>query len=310
MLHILTRPPTLFFPGCFTYYAKATARWILRKNYGPSGVLQSLKRGLSTIHYSYSLNTTPEPGSTVHVLSNIEALRYAIKLKQQGHIQKLIAGPNLVKIPNEYNSILESPEIDVILLPSEWTKVFYAKHLPTAEQKMHIWPAGVAIPPAISSEKEDHCIVFKKDVPEDIYQQVIFTLKQQQISYTILEYGSFSQSEYFALLERSSYMIYLQKVESQGIALQEAWARNVPTLVWNPGSFTYPNGEIVTGNISAPFLTEQAGLFFKDASEFSQILTQFKEHLPDFTPRQYCIANLSDEASARRYANILEHITK
>lgn len=307
-MHILlTRPPKLFFHGYAKFYLKSLIKGLIRSKRGPDGVLNSLRKGLDQIGFQYALNIKPNKNDTVHVLSNIAALRYAIKLKASGNISKLIAGPNLVIIPTDAGNILSDKNIDAILINSQWTKDFYSSLLTDVEDKIYIWPAGVDIP-NIADKKKDNVIVFKKSVPQDIFEKVITILREKNISHTVLEYGKFKQEDYFNLLAQSSSMIYLQEVESQGIALQEAWIRNIPTLVWNKGSYEYPTGHIVTGNISAPFLTPEAGMFFQGVDDFESQITAFISNLSNFTPRQYCEQNLSNKASALTYVKIVESI--
>lgn len=326
MLIILTRPPNILFPSCGVYYLKSLARKLFRKTRGPEGVLLSLKRGLDELGVLYKINSKPKIGDTVTVLSNIAALRYAIDQKKKGNISQLVAGPNLVVMPDEYNKILASTEIDKILTVSPWVQDLYNQVLPEVIPNLYVWPAGVQIPeifrdPKIkiytagkshTSKKQLSCIVFKKNVPETVYKKVIQTLNIKDIPYIIFEYGKFKQQEYFTALEKNDIMIYLQEFESQGIALQEAWARNIPTFVWNQGIYTSPQGYIVSGNVAAPFLSPQSGMFFSDtdlknekfAANLDSFIAKVKSDDP-FTPRQYCIDHLSDKASAQIYCDIL-----
>lgn len=329
MLILLTRPPKILFPGCGAYYLKSLARKILQKTRGPEGVLLSLKRGLDELKVPYKINTQPKTGDIVNVLSNISALRYAIEQKQKGKISQLIAGPNLVVMPDEHNKILASAEIDKILTVSPWVKDLYNQVLPEITPKLHIWPAGVQVPKVYkvsaipetgiqptekirASQDRSSCIVFKKNVSVSVFEKVIQTLNSKSIPYTVFEYGNFKQPEYFAALEKNDFMIYLQEFESQGIALQEAWVRNVPTLVWNKGFYTSPRGHIVTGNVAAPFLSEQSGALFSEldlenenfAAQLDSFIAKMKSDSP-FTPRQYSIEHLSDKASAEIYMDII-----
>lgn len=306
MLRLLTRPPKLFFPGCFRYHLKTIARKMLGLRRGPDGVLLSLMRGLDLIGCPYSLNTKPDQGDQVNVLSNIDALRWAIDAKRGGKISKLIAGPNLVILPDEHGSILASPEIDSILATSQWVKDLYAAALPGAEHKISIWPAGIRIPAIDASQERSGCIVFKKTVEEKLCREVIAMLESMSIPFTVIEYGKFSQKRYFDLLKKSRFMIYLQETESQGIALQEAWGHDVPTLVWNRGYFKSPDGRVIRGNTSAPFLTEKSGMLFGSKEEFGEKLTEFLSRLETFEPREYCANTLSDRSSAEIYARILK----
>jgi hypothetical protein len=304
MLVLLTRRPRLLSFETL----KAAIKKILNQSRGPQSVLRSLKRGLQKLNFPYRVNVKPQPGDTVHVLSSVHALRYAIDLKKKGLIDQLVAGPNLMIIPSDHDRILASPEIDKILTVSDWTRDFYAAALPEVSNKIEIYPSGVQIPKRINLKDRKGAVVFKKVTEEKIFKTVEKELDMRNIPYTTFFYGSFDQEEYFAALEKAEFMVYLQEVESQGIALQEAWARNVPTLVWNKGTFTYPTGQTVTGNIAAPFLTEHTGMFFAGAEEFPSTLTLFLLRLPTFSARQYCEHYLSDKATAETYVKILESI--
>ncbi len=321
MLNILTRPPRVFFPGAATYYLKSVTKKILGKKRGPDAVLESLKRGLTELGVPFVINAKLERGQTVNVISNIEALKYAIKNKESSGVCKLIAGPNLVILPNEHNSLIASPHIDVILTVSPWVTDLYGKIIPTIIPKMRVWPAGVKIPQRASEfankpidgktadDNEIQCLVFKKSVPENLYERVILTLTKKNIKYQVFEYGKFGQKGYFDALEANGrhFMIYLQESESQGIALQEAWIRDVPTLVWNKGSYTSSTGITVTGNVAAPFLSDEAGMLFKDADDFETALDAFMHMMSGgkYHPREYCLRELTDKISAEIYVQAI-----
>ncbi len=315
-LIILTHPPGFFFKGFVSYWLKCCARRVLGRMRGPEGVLHSLIRGLDELGLPFSINKKPENGDTVHVLSNIETLRYAIREKNAGRIGRLIAGPNLVVMPNDHDTILAAPAIDRILIVSPWVRDIYQYMLPGAIKKSAIWPAGVQIPSEFHHkgrypEKDGlSCILFIKNAPAEIIDNVKQTLHSNNVDITPFIYGAFKQQKYFDALLRVDFMVYLQESESQGIALQEAWARDVPTLVWNKGSYTFPTGHgsshAIVGNVAAPFMTDEAGMLFD--KDFGTALGAFiakMKSLQPFEPRRYCIEHLSDKASAQIYLNII-----
>jgi hypothetical protein len=317
MLIILTRPPKLFFKGSGIYWLKLMARKLLGKVRGPEGVLRSLARGLNEIGQPFSINKKPSAGDTVHVISNIEALRYAIKEKRAGRIGKLIAGPNLVVMPDEYDRILASPEINIVLTVSPWVQNLYDIVLPEIKSKTHIWPSGVQIPNLLHDKKipaNFSCILFIKNAPAEIAVHVAETLDANNIRFETFSYGEFKQQEYFDALTKVDFLVYLQEFESQGIALQEAWAYNIPTLVWNKGIYKSPKGHDIVGNVAAPFLVPETGMLFGKVPPamtelpFESALTSFIQKIKSphpFTPRTYCEAHLSDKASAKLYIDII-----
>lgn len=305
MITILTRHPSIFYKESI----KECIKKILKIQRGPSGVIKSLESGLKEIDCNYQINPPIKKISeVVNVISGIEALKLAIRLKKEGKIKTLIAGPNLVVTPHDHNHILCHLSIDAVLVPSEWIKKFYIEMSPEIQNKTYVWAAGTKVDDVIKRTEKDTCIVYKKDVPVDLYTSVIKELESRDIKYTLIEYGKYRSDDYFNTLNHSKYMIYLQKVESQGLSLQESWARNVPTLVWNPGFFSYPNGYTAYGNISAPYLSSESGLFFENKNEFSEKLNTFLEQLDNFKPREYCINNLSNKVSAEKYINLINSI--
>lgn len=308
MLNILTRPPKIFFKGALKYYVARVAT-VFGRVRGPTSVLISLKRGLSEISCLHKTNAPLNANQIVHVASNIEALRYAIKAKKVGRIKKLVAGPNLVIFPNDHEGIIKSPEIDGYLVPSIWVKEMYKKISPVLGDKIHLWPAGVSIPDQYKKNTSpQRVLIFRKNIPSDLYQSIISILLKHNIKIEVLKYGIFTQKKYFKALRHADFMVYLQEVESQGLALQEAWARNIPTLVWNKGEYTYPNGITVTGNVSAPYMTEHCGVLFTGKTDFEEKLKIFLRKFESFEPRKYCEEELSDKASATKYVKILSKI--
>lgn len=308
---IFTRPGNIFFRGCISYYLKQIARKILRIRRGPDVVLQSLLRGLTEKGVDFNINPTPaQTHCIMHVISNPEAVTWAISQKKRHPSKKLIVGPNVTVLPSDNNRLLENPEIDTILVPSEWTKEAHALASPKIKNSIRIWPAGVSIPSESDIQtRKNKYILFVKDAPSELVEHVTKLLTTLTLPFDTLRYGTFTQKEYFEKLKAAKGMIYLQKVESQGIALQEAWSFNVPTLVWNKGHFKYPHTNIeVTGAISAPYLSPETGMFFSNIDDVEVKLREFVSHIDSFTPRTYCIDNLSDSVSADIYTKIItEH---
>ncbi len=275
---------------------------------GPDAVLASLERGLLEIGVPYKLNGKIAKTDTVHVLSGIEALEEMIYLKKIGRINKLIAGPNIVVLPTEQESLLADSSVDKIITNSIWTRDLYASLIPERKKDIIIWAAGVIVPSehVTPIQSREYCLVFKKNTDESLYQYVVDSLKEKEIPFKQVTYGQYDQKEYFDLLSKASCMIYLQEVESQGLALQEAWVRDVPTLVWNKGSFTYPKGPTVTGNIAAPYLTDACGELFGGKEDFLDKLAYILKNISNYTPRNYTIQYLSDKISAENYVKLLE----
>jgi hypothetical protein len=286
---------------------KYIAKKAVRKYSGPDAVLDSLKRGLKELDIPFQINPLIRKYNTVHVLAGISILEEMINKKTQGKIKTLIAGPALVQTPYDHNDIIQDKNIDLILFPSQWTKDFYVNLVPNLEEKIKIWPAGVKIPEKVSNKKK--VLIFKKNIPEDVYNQIIKILQGKDISYDIITYGNYNKDYYHQCLLNASVLIYLQPTESQGLALQEAWSYDVPTMVWQNKIWKGEKYEWFDDKISAPYLTKDSGVFFS-LDTFESELENIINNQHEFNPRKYCIENLSDKATAKIYLEKIKPYVK
>jgi hypothetical protein len=127
-------------------------------------------------------------------------------------------------------------------------------------------------------------------------------LTQNKYKFTVLEYGQFKQAEYFSLLAQCRFEIYLSESESQGLAMFEAWARNIPTLVWERG-FWQTEKYYWQGMTASPYLSDKAGMRFADFAEFQRIFREFVTR--PFSPRDYVSENFTNAICAKKYLEIL-----
>ena len=307
-LVILTKSPEgNFLSGeVFKIAVKSLVKFLFGQKRGPRVVMESLLRGLRELNYSFLLNPSSSAidfDDVVLVNESLAALRWGIKAKKAGRIKKLIAGPNLVVAPTDAGGVLMDDCIDLVLVPSEWVKNFYATFKPNWEPKIQAWAAGLVIPASPSAER-DLCLVYKKTVDKNLFEQIINFLSSQSIKYKVIRYGHYRRSHYFKLLTRSQCLIYLQETESQGMALAEAWMRGVPTLVWNRGYWDYAGHYWKDEKAGAPYLSDACGMFFKDADDFKRQWSVFKSKISGYAPRDYAIKNFSNEIAAKNFLNL------
>ncbi|MBC8492197.1 MAG: glycosyltransferase [Chloroflexi bacterium] len=283
---------------------------------GPTAVRVGLLKGLDRIRQPYRLNppawqVTPYVG----VLSNIEALRWATAAKRSGRIQRLVAGPNLVVTPDEHDGILTAPEIDCIMTPSAWVSRLYESTCPSLARRTVEWAVGVDQSfwcPSGQGGNGDRCdfLIYQKiQQPHNmpVMESVIEELRRRNLSYHVLAYGRYTPSEYRSLLHKSRAMIFLSESESQGIALFEAWACDVPTLVWDRGYWHQLNGpHSWSGASSAPYLRAACGLKFATVAEFPSRLSEFWARLDSFHPREHILQNYTLAHGARNYLKAFE----
>lgn len=273
---------------------KYLARRIMRKYTGPDAVKDSLIRGLTELDIDFRLNN-PSVGDTVTVLSGPNALKDAIKNKRAGRIRKLVAGPNIVILPNYNDGLILDNAIDIILVPSDWVAELWTKEVPKIADKIKVWPAGVAISPP--STRLGLPIIYDK-----LNDSVLIEKITSQIGdHHLFKYGYFQHADYLSALSEAPFLIYLAESESQGMALQEAWAHDIPTLV--NYSDTWRNGDMTwhAPQINAPYLTPELGTVFDKISDIPGMIDSIK----DLRPKNYCDENLSDTVCAQKLLELI-----
>jgi glycosyltransferase involved in cell wall biosynthesis len=276
---------------------------------GPASVRDNLILGLERINFPFQLSPVPEIVSEhVGVLSDPQvALPWAIQAKREGKISKLIAGPNLVVLPEMNDKIICSEEIDDVVVPSDIVKNLYIERAPELTDKIKVWPVGIDTDFWLPENKANaNCLlVYEKILDEKdryIYEHVIKRLDERRQDYRVMHYGKFTREEYLGALQAASAMIYLTEAESQGIAILEAWSTNIPTLVWDreyweKDSQCYPFS-------SAPYLTEQCGLKFKTIDDYCPAFEAFVSNLQKFRPREFALERFTVEKTAMNYIEL------
>lgn len=274
---------------------------------GHPAVTRSLCEGLDNLGIAYNYN----PGvndvcETAVVLHGIDALLQAIELKKKGTIKTLVAGPNLVILPTDYNAVIASEEIDLCIAPSQWVCDNYIYLKNELKERCLPWPAGINmanwdIPVAKPMPKR--ILFYNKRAPFKLFDKCVNITRDLGYEVDIITYGKYNLDDYKRYLNDCFLLVHFVEQESQGISLLEAWAANVPTLVWNPGFFLWENKNFECS--SSPYLTEQTGCFFYDDTAYRKVLSDitFPDHR--FTPRRWVAKNMTDTISAQRLLNLI-----
>jgi hypothetical protein len=108
------------------------------------------------------------------------------------------------------------------------------------------------------------------------------------------EHAMFSPADYRQLLDRSTVAVFLSTFETQGLALAEAWAMDVPTLVWDPQGVAEWRGRRFQSRSSAPYLTPATGRSWRGIDELGTALSETLANRSAFQPRAWVLANMTD----------------
>jgi hypothetical protein len=275
-----------------------------KSNLGPTNVFINLIEGLRSNNIKFNVNPSNDNNAynICLVLSGINHLKKCIDLKKKNKIKILLAGPNLVTIPSEHNYIIFSKYIDRILVPSYWVKKLYLSYAKNYKN-ISIWFSGVKVSNLQNSNKNKVLIYLKNR--NIFFDKCINYLIENSINFQIIEYGYFSQKKYYQLLQESRVLIYFSLSESQGIAMQEAWSRNVPTLVYKQSFWIYRKRKFRSS--SSPYLNKNCGYFFKNFNEF---IIKFNKlnRLNDYNrlnPRRWLNRNMNQNSSVKELLKII-----
>ncbi len=310
-LIIFTKPVqgfNIFSIKRFLDTTKRYVRWWLDKYRGPQAVTSSLLSGLKELNVSFKLNPKSDVinrGDIIYVNESAEALRFAIDLKKQRKINKIVAGPVISILPELEGGIMLDPNIDLFLVPSNWTKDFWLSRAPQLVDKIAVWAAGVDVSANLNKNK-DTVLVYYKNGSKVLLDFVINYLKAKNIKYNIIYYGQYDKTNYYVELDNSTCMIYLSESESQGLALCEAWMHDVPTLVWNRGFWEYCDYRWFDGKISAPYLTDECGMFFSGVEDFDVKWLEFNLKIKIYKSRDYALKNFTNRLSAKKFIDLIK----
>lgn len=288
--------------------------YYLRQYRGHFAVTRSLVEGLKKIgvNANYNPSFRRQLGESVIVLSGLGTLAQAIEFKRAGRIRRLLAGPNLLVFPSDHPELIAAPEVDLCITPSQMMNGIYEADLPALRGRTAAWPAGVDTEfwsPDPAQRDPKHVLVFAKNNPHPVGAVEPYVRMLEGKGYTVsaVAYGNYMPPDYRALLRRAAVMIGFASQESQGIAWAEAWSADVPTLLFHPGRTSYPHPRyrgVLFDTTTAPYLTRETGLFFRDPAEFENVFAQWERERDTFHPRRWVLANMSDEASARRLCEL------
>lgn len=270
---------------------------------GHPSVTSSLVRGLRRLNQKFCLNPyfIDNVGPVCIVLSSLDALRQAIELKRRGVIKFLLAGPNLVVRSNEHERIIASPEVDLCIVPSKWVAQAYEEDAPTLAGRIRVWFAGVDETywtPTRNVEGRNISLVYWKNAGTALAEHVETRLSDAGWAVRRVIYGKYRPDEYRAALAESRFAVFLSRSESQGLALAEAWAMDVPTLAWEPKELVI-GGRRYSEFSASPYMNPQVGVRWSCEAEFGELLRSLPGVLSRYSPRRWVQENMTDECSAK-----------
>jgi hypothetical protein len=276
---------------------------------GPSKVLNNTIKGLDMLGYPYVINKTLTSTKRIWIQSGWDALPFVKRLKA-----KCVIGPNVALYPQE---IAQYDIGKAIYLQPGPTAVSFWEILGFNQCPLMYWPVGIDtdhfIP--ITGEEKSTVMLYHKHRPLDELNNIINKLNHKRISFQIVPYGAYDEEEYIDVLRKSRYCIWHGRLESQGIALQEALSCNVPMIVCDVthigqlkhARVEFPDSVKHIPATSIPYFSEACGIRVTNLDELEEAIDIMEGNAKLYEPRSYVIENLSLEGQAKKLVDMWEY---
>ena len=263
---------------------------------GPGKVLGYLLQGLDKLNISYKLNEVSE--------SNL-FLQNHRSLHEISNLPNLVIGPNVFELPNDNIKWLNHDDYKTLVVASQWVKDVYLRWLP--ENKVTVWNVGINY--EVWNEKKlnidyDFLIYHKRRNVLDLEKAIDF-LKSKNLTYTIIEYGKYSEQDLLNSIAKSKYGLLINNTETQGIAVQEMMSCNLPLLVWDVKEWNDRGDNNKAASTSVPYFDNTCGEIFYSADDFENAYNKFISN--SYQPREYILKNCNYITQAQRIVDILNN---
>lgn len=227
---------------------------------------------------------------------------------------KFIFGPHFSVFPNEYQMQMIKGNNSVYIQPSEWVKNLWYSFPFCKQITIKSLPFGVdtaafnEIKPLV--ERSQVFIYFKRRLSTELDNINKFLLSKGY-NPVIFDYVKrYNETDYINCLHNAKFGVWLDAHESQGFALQEALACNVPLFVWSVTSMNQEAGANYQ-NIPAktnPYWDSKCGESFTNIQDIPIAFNKFIENINTYKPREYILENLSIEKCSEKFINLVNNI--
>lgn len=178
---------------------------------------------------------------------------------------------------------------------------------------IHVLPIGIFSNSEIKKNLHkktnlDDCLIYFKGRKKDELKKVIKILKLYNINFKIFEYGKYKKNDFIKTAKLSKFGVILGRTESQGIAINELIASNLPLIILNSTINSF-DGKVYEGT-TVPYWSSKCGEVTNDLNNFEDTLNYFLINLENnkYSPAMYASATLSYEAMFKNISRIFSEI--
>lgn len=274
---------------------------------GPYKVFRNLVKGLERIGYPFVVNRHPTAAARLWIQDDVQALRY---MHKPGVYP--VVGPNLFVMPSDVD-----PAIDlsgaIYVQPCDWAaRVWHQQGF--RDCPIASWAVGidtdVFAPAALASSPRSVLVYHKLRDPQELVM-LLEVVRRHGLLPKLVLYGAYDEEEYQRLLSEVCFVVWHGGAESQGIALLEALACDVPVLVCDVQSLRQTRGgypfmpDVYDMHVTAaPYFDDRCGIRIRNWSELDDAVVQMVERREAFRPREFVLESLSLEKQAHEFVDL------
>lgn len=286
---------------------------------GQTKVFLNLCTGLDRLGIPYRINGYP------HIEQHPEEVACIIGkphvLNKIPWRNPIMFGAAVFSHPLNDPDLLKRLPVRKVLVPGEWMRKMCE---PYYGEAVVSWPVGIDTESWMwdrnTSKTSDFLIYDKVRWEHEKYEASLIEpirheLRRRGFTYAEIRYGYYEEKTFREKLISCKAMIFLCEHETQGIAYQQALACGIPILAWDRGGYWqdpefYPHRVKFEPVTSVPYWDERCGRKFAHLGEFPQQLSEFWANLPNYSPRDYILQNLTLEICARKYLDHIQNINR
>jgi hypothetical protein len=210
--------------------------------------------------------------------------------------KKIIVGPNIEFEKPYIREKLKQFNGFTVLVPSAWVIPIIQERLNWFNGKFSILPTGIDFEywKPSKNRKEGPILIYRKfDHSERDFLNIVSICNSMGLKFKVVTYGKYTRASFRRALRKCRAAIWLGTSESQGIALLECWAMDIPTLVRSQELFV----DRVTGKVfassAAPYLDRECGEEFSAANLNFNTISKFLNDSITKSPRDYVLSEFS-----------------
>lgn len=257
---------------------------------GPKKVIQNLFRSLEDTGVSFATNQEKYENNLFLHWDPYQIDNYAT-LKNK---DKLLVGPQVWPFAPEFQQLTEYGKI---ITPSQWVADLYTKFFDVRGTLN--WPVAIYAPEIEKKDPEIDYLIYFKSRPRNHLMVVLNHLQERGLTFTLLEYGNYSQEQFKLALSSVRFCVIIDNTESQGIATQEMMAANKPLFVLDQPVWDHMGQEYAVPATSVPYWSNECGEKITRPEEIEDVFDRFYSNLDNYTPKDFVDRELSPQKTVQ-----------